>query len=89
MTHKKAIIDENNLVQSVSFYLEGGAFVAQLPLGYKVYDCTGLNVQSGDTFDPDTNTFWRDGVQVDYLPSDADRIEALEAILESLLGGVE
>lgn len=89
MMHKKAIIDELNIVQSVSFYLEGGAFVAHLPLGYKVYDCTGLNVQSGDTFDPDTNTFWRGEVQVVSEPSAEERITELEAVINALVGGVD
>lgn len=81
---KKAVINlSTNEVENIIEYADRGVAL-RLPLGYTVYDCTQFNVQIGDTFEG--GTFYREGVPVEYKPSDAERLAQIEAELAALAG---
>ena len=49
-----------------------------------MYDCTNIPVQVGDTFAD--GKFYRDGVEVEYLPTEEEQIAELQAQLNALMG---
>ena len=55
------------------------------PLGTTVWDCGQFDVQIGDTFED--GIFSRNGEPLEPVPTDADRIEELQEMLNALLGG--
>ena len=81
---KKAVINlSTNEVENIIEYADRGVAL-RLPLGYTVYDCTQYDVQIGDTFEE--GVFYREGVAVEYKPSDAERLAQLEAEFAALAG---
>lgn len=81
---RKAVINlSTNEVENIIEYADRGVAM-RLPLGYTVYDCTQYDVQIGDTFED--GVFYREGVPVEYKPSDAERLAQLEAELAALAG---
>ena len=81
---KKAVINTTTKeVENIIEYADRGVAI-RLPLGYIVYDCTQYNVQMGDTFE--NGVFYRNGKEVEYLPSDAERLAQLEAEFAALAG---
>lgn len=81
---KKAVINlSTKKVENIIEYADRGVAM-RLPLGYTVYDCTQYDVQIGDTFVD--GIFLRDGVPVEYKPSDAERLAQLEAEMNALMG---
>ena len=49
-----------------------------------MYECNNVNVQIGDTFAD--GKFYRDGVEVEYLPTEEEKIAELQAQLNALMG---
>lgn len=83
---RKAVINlSTNEVENIIEYADRGVAI-RLPMGYTVYDCTQYEVQIGDTFED--GTFYRDGVPVEYKPSDAERLAELEREM-AILAGLE
>lgn len=81
---KKAVINTNsNEVENIIEYADRGVAM-RLPLGYIVYDCSQYNVQIGDTYED--GVFYRDGVAVEYIPTDAERLAQLETEMAILAG---
>ena len=81
---RKAVINKStNEVENIIEYADRGVAI-RLPLGYIVYDCTNVPVQIGDTFAD--GKFYRDGVEVEYLPTEEDQIAELQAQLNALMG---
>ena len=81
---KKAVINKSTgEVENIIEYADRGVAI-RLPLGYIVYDCTNVNVQIGDTFAD--GKFYRDGVGVEYLPTEEEKIAELQAQLNALMG---
>lgn len=81
---RKAVINlSTNEVENIIEYADRGMAV-RLPIGYTLYDCTQFSVQIGDTFED--GAFFRDGVPVEYKPSDAERLAQLEAEMNALMG---
>ena len=81
---RKAVINKStNEVENIIEYADRGVAI-RLPLGYIVYDCTNVNVQIGDTFAD--GKFYRDGVEVEYLPTEEEQIAELQAQLNALMG---
>lgn len=81
---QKAVINVTTReVENIIEYADRGVAI-RLPLGYKVYDCSNIDVQIGDRFDD--GVFYRDGEPVEYVPSDTERLNTLEAALSALAG---
>lgn len=81
---KKAVINlSTSEVENIIEYADRGIAI-RLPIGYTVYDCTQYDVQIGDTFAE--GVFYREGVPVEYKPSDAERLAQLEAEMNALMG---
>lgn len=81
---KKAVINKStNEVENIIEYADRGVAL-RLPLGYIVYDCTNVPVQIGNTFEG--GKFYRDGVEVEYLPTEEEQIAELQAQLNALMG---
>ena len=81
---KKAVINKSTAeVENIIEYADRGVAI-RLPLGYVVYDCTNVAVQIGDTFAD--GKFYRDGVEVEYLPTEEEKIADLQAQLNALMG---
>lgn len=81
---KKAVINKSSgEVENIIEYADRGVAI-RLPLGYIVYDCTNVNAQIGDTFAD--GKFYRDGVEVEYLPTEEEQIAELQAQLNALMG---
>lgn len=81
---RKAVINlSTNEVENIIEYADRGLAI-RLPIGYTLFDCTQYNVQIGDTFEG--GVFLREGVPVEYKPSDAERLAQLEAELAALAG---
>ena len=81
---RKAVINlSTNEVENIIEYADRGIAI-RMPLGYAIYDCTQYAIQIGDTFVD--GIFLRDGVPVEYKPSDAERLAQLEAELAALAG---
>ena len=80
---KKAVINKSSgEVENIIEYADRGVAI-RLPLGYIVYDCTNVDVQIGDTFAD--GKFYRDGVEVEYLPTEEEKIAELQAQLNALM----
>lgn len=81
---RKAIVNlSTKEVENIIEYADRGVAI-RLPLGYALYDCTQYDIQIGDTFED--GVFYREGVAVEYKPSDAERLAQLEAELAALAG---
>ena len=81
---RKAVINlSTKEVENIIEYADRGVAM-RLPLGYTVYDCTQYDVQIGDTFED--GVFYREGVAVEYKPSDAERLATVETALAALAG---
>lgn len=81
---KKAVINKSTgEVENIIEYADRGVAI-RLPLGYIVYDCTNVDVQIGDTFAD--GKFYRDSVEVEYLPTEEEKIAELQAQLNALMG---
>lgn len=81
---RKAVINlSTSEVENIIEYADRGIAI-RLPIGYTVYDCTQYEVQIGDTFAE--GVFYREGVPVEYKPSDAERLAQLEAEMNALMG---
>ena len=81
---QKAVINTSTSeVENIIEYADRGVAI-RLPLGYVVYDCTNVPVQPGDTFAD--GKFYRNGVEVEYLPTEAEQLAALQAQLNALMG---
>ena len=83
---QKAVINiSTGEVENIIEYADRGVAI-RLPLGYEVYDCSYTAVQLGDTFED--GVFYRDGVPVESIPTEAQRLELVEAELAALAGEV-
>lgn len=83
---RKALIKlSTKEVENVIEYADRGVAL-RLPLGYIVYDCSNINVQSGDTFE--NGVFYREGQPVEVVPSAEDRLAQMEAAFAALAGEV-
>lgn len=81
---QKAVINTSTSeVENIIEYADRGVAI-RLPLGYVVYDCTNVPVQPRDTFAD--GRFYRNGVEVEYLPTEAEQLAALQAQLNALMG---
>lgn len=81
---RKAVVNlSTNEVENIIEYADRGIAI-RLPIGYTVYDCTQYDVQIGDAFEG--GMFYREGVAVEYKPSDAERLAQLEAEMNALMG---
>ena len=81
---KKAVINvETKEVENIIEYADRGVAI-RLPLGYIVHDCSYTDVQIGDTFKD--GAFYREGKPVETVPTEAQRLSALEAELNALAG---
>lgn len=83
---KKAIINNSTSeVENIIEYADRGVAI-RLPLGYSVYDCSYVDVQIGDTFED--GVFYRDGQPVESIPTEDQRLTAVEESLAALAGEV-
>ena len=83
---RKAVINiTTDEVENIIEYADRGLAI-RLPIGYTLFDCTQHCVQIGDTFKD--GIFYRDGVAVEYLPTDTERLTNLESALSVLAGEV-
>ena len=83
---RKAIVNiSTKEVENIIEYADRGIAI-RLPLGYVTYDCTQYDIQIGDTFED--GVFYREGVAVEYKPSDAERLAELEREI-AILAGLE
>lgn len=83
---KKAVINNSTSeVENIIEYADRGVAI-RLPLGYSVYDCSYVDVQIGDTFED--GVFYRDGQPVESIPTEDQRLTAVEESLAALAGEV-
>ncbi len=83
---KKAVINNSTSeVENIIEYADRG-FAIRLPIGYMVYDCSYVDVQIGDTFED--GVFYRDGQPVESIPTEDQRLTAVEESLAALAGEV-
>ena len=80
---KKAVINNSTSeVENIIEYADRG-FAIRLPIGYMVYDCSYVD---GDTFED--GVFYRDGQPVESIPTEDQRLAAVEESLAALAGEV-
>ena len=83
---RKAVIKiSTKEVENIIEYADRGVAL-RLPIGYTIYDCSNVNVQIGDTFED--GAFYRNGEPVEIQPTDAQRMEQIEAAFAALAGEV-
>lgn len=81
---QKAVINKSTgEVENIIEYADRGVAM-RLPLGYMVQDCSYVDVQTGDTFKD--GAFYRDGVPVENVPTEAQRLSQIEEELTILAG---
>ena len=81
---RKAVINiTTNEVENIIEYADRGLAI-RLPIGYTIYDCSLCAAEIGDTFE--NGIFYRNGVAIETIPSDSDRLTQLEAELSALAG---
>ena len=83
---KKAVIT-NNTVENIIVCNDNGIAGMQFPLGTILWDCGQYDVHIGDAFED--GIFSRDGEPLEPEPTDGDRIDELQELLNALLGGEE
>ena len=83
---QKAVVNvTTHEVENIIEYADRGVSL-RLPLGYMMYDCSYVDVQIGDTFED--GVFYRDGLPVEMVPTEAQRLAAVEESLAALAGEV-
>lgn len=83
---QKAVVNiSTGEVENIIEYADRGVAM-RLPLGYMVHDCSYIAVQIGDTYKD--GVFYRDGVPVESVQTEAQRLDQVEQSLAALAGEV-